>query len=206
MVLYFHLTSIFTANLSLSAEYLCLTLSDSLFHLWPAPSPLFVSPCLLRYFILSLPFPICHGLVWIDLLSSPSYFQEVFLRLMQLSAITTVLAAKKKCNGWGKHTRRTNPLVFVVFITFCRLLFFAQWKISFSWYCLISLSHSVCYCLFPSSSLFQDVDTIYHSQDNREFNLLDFSHLDSRWGSLLTLWPCLVLVQCGSSHWFEQLN
>uniref|UniRef100_H3CR89 Capping protein regulator and myosin 1 linker 3 n=1 Tax=Tetraodon nigroviridis TaxID=99883 RepID=H3CR89_TETNG len=24
-----------------------------------------------------------------------------------------------------------------------------------------------------------DVDTIYHSQDNREFNLLDFSHLDS---------------------------
>uniref|UniRef100_A0A8C7UD59 Capping protein regulator and myosin 1 linker 3 n=1 Tax=Oncorhynchus mykiss TaxID=8022 RepID=A0A8C7UD59_ONCMY len=25
-----------------------------------------------------------------------------------------------------------------------------------------------------------DVDTIYHSQDNREFNLLDFSHLDSR--------------------------
>ncbi|CAB1317234.1 unnamed protein product, partial [Coregonus sp. 'balchen'] len=26
-----------------------------------------------------------------------------------------------------------------------------------------------------------DVDTIYHSQDNREFNLLDFSHLDSRY-------------------------
>ncbi|XP_056149842.1 capping protein, Arp2/3 and myosin-I linker protein 3 [Lampris incognitus] len=25
-----------------------------------------------------------------------------------------------------------------------------------------------------------DVDTIYHSQDNREFNLLDFSHLDNR--------------------------
>uniref|UniRef100_A0A3B3BXA4 Capping protein regulator and myosin 1 linker 3 n=1 Tax=Oryzias melastigma TaxID=30732 RepID=A0A3B3BXA4_ORYME len=25
-----------------------------------------------------------------------------------------------------------------------------------------------------------DVDTIYHSQDNREFNLLDFSHLESR--------------------------
>ncbi|XP_061924804.1 LOW QUALITY PROTEIN: capping protein, Arp2/3 and myosin-I linker protein 3-like [Entelurus aequoreus] len=25
-----------------------------------------------------------------------------------------------------------------------------------------------------------DVDTIYHSQDNREFNLMDFSHLDSR--------------------------
>ncbi|KAM7410361.1 hypothetical protein PAMA_001685 [Pampus argenteus] len=25
-----------------------------------------------------------------------------------------------------------------------------------------------------------DVDTIYHSQDNREFNLLDFSHLDGR--------------------------
>lgn len=29
-------------------------------------------------------------------------------------------------------------------------------------------------------ALLQDVDTIYHSQDNREFNLLDFSHLDSR--------------------------
>lgn len=27
---------------------------------------------------------------------------------------------------------------------------------------------------------FQDVDTIYHSQDSREFNLLDFSHLESR--------------------------
>jgi len=26
----------------------------------------------------------------------------------------------------------------------------------------------------------QDVDTIYHSQDSREFNLLDFSHLESR--------------------------
>ncbi|KAK3506805.1 hypothetical protein QTP70_028364 [Hemibagrus guttatus] len=26
----------------------------------------------------------------------------------------------------------------------------------------------------------KDVDTIYHSQDNREFNLLDFSHLESR--------------------------
>lgn len=30
------------------------------------------------------------------------------------------------------------------------------------------------------SPCFQDVDTIYHSQDNREFNLLDFSHLESR--------------------------
>lgn len=32
-----------------------------------------------------------------------------------------------------------------------------------------------CGCCFS-----QDVDTIYHSQDNREFNLLDFSHLESR--------------------------
>lgn len=35
-------------------------------------------------------------------------------------------------------------------------------------------------CSSLSLALFQDVDTIYHSQDNREFNLLDFSHLDSR--------------------------
>lgn len=34
--------------------------------------------------------------------------------------------------------------------------------------------------LYSSLFVFQDVDTIYHSQDNREFNLLDFSHLDSR--------------------------
>lgn len=26
----------------------------------------------------------------------------------------------------------------------------------------------------------KDVDTIYHAEDNREFNLLDFSHLESR--------------------------
>ena len=28
--------------------------------------------------------------------------------------------------------------------------------------------------------LSKDVDTIYHAEDNREFNLLDFSHLESR--------------------------
>lgn len=52
----------------------------------------------------------------------------------------------------------------------------------------------LCLCNCPTSlcspslccplSVFQDVDTIYHSQDNREFNLLDFSHLDSRWDRL----------------------
>lgn len=31
-------------------------------------------------------------------------------------------------------------------------------------------------CFHPS----KDVDTIYHAEDNREFNLLDFSHLESR--------------------------
>ncbi|TKS75044.1 Capping protein [Collichthys lucidus] len=33
---------------------------------------------------------------------------------------------------------------------------------------------------YSPSSETSDVDTIYHSQDNREFNLLDFSHLESR--------------------------
>lgn len=35
----------------------------------------------------------------------------------------------------------------------------------------------LCPCVCP---LGQDVDNIYHGQDCREFNLLDFSHLESR--------------------------
>ncbi|MGH0126498.1 UNVERIFIED_CONTAM: hypothetical protein FKN15_048815 [Acipenser sinensis] len=43
-----------------------------------------------------------------------------------------------------------------------------------------------------------DVDTIYHSQDNREFNLLDFSHLDSR--DL-----AVIVASMAYNQWFTKL-
>ena len=68
----------------------------------------------------------------------------------------------------------------------------------------------------------QDVDTIYHSQDNREFNLLDFSHLESRWGTtgrrhLQSIWPHLphdsifsrdlavIVASMAYNTWFTKL-
>ncbi|XP_043914110.1 capping protein, Arp2/3 and myosin-I linker protein 3 [Protopterus annectens] len=44
-----------------------------------------------------------------------------------------------------------------------------------------------------------DVDTIYHSQDNREFNLLDFSHLESR--DL-----ALIVASLAYNQWFSKLS
>lgn len=44
-----------------------------------------------------------------------------------------------------------------------------------------------------------DVDTIYHSADNREFNLLDFSHLESR--DL-----ALVVAALAYNPWFTRLS
>ncbi|XP_037064416.1 capping protein, Arp2/3 and myosin-I linker protein 3 isoform X10 [Peromyscus leucopus] len=43
-----------------------------------------------------------------------------------------------------------------------------------------------------------DVDTIYHAEDNREFNLLDFSHLESR--DL-----ALMVAALAYNHWFTKL-
>ncbi|KAM6453087.1 capping protein, Arp2/3 and myosin-I linker protein 3 isoform 2-T2 [Liasis olivaceus] len=43
-----------------------------------------------------------------------------------------------------------------------------------------------------------DVDTIYHSEDNREFNLLDFSHLESR--DL-----ALIVAALAYNQWFTKL-
>ncbi|XP_013978498.1 capping protein, Arp2/3 and myosin-I linker protein 3 isoform X1 [Salmo salar] len=43
-----------------------------------------------------------------------------------------------------------------------------------------------------------DVDTIYHSQDNREFNLVDFSHLESR--DL-----AVILASMAYNTWFTKL-
>ncbi|XP_029435214.1 capping protein, Arp2/3 and myosin-I linker protein 3 isoform X2 [Rhinatrema bivittatum] len=43
-----------------------------------------------------------------------------------------------------------------------------------------------------------DVDTIYHSQDNREFNLLDFSHLEGR--DL-----ALIVAALAYNQWFTKL-
>ncbi|XP_063741232.1 capping protein, Arp2/3 and myosin-I linker protein 3 isoform X2 [Eleginops maclovinus] len=44
-----------------------------------------------------------------------------------------------------------------------------------------------------------DVDTIYHSQDNREFNLVDFSHLDSR--DL-----AVIVASIAYNTWFTKLH
>ncbi|XP_072297074.1 capping protein, Arp2/3 and myosin-I linker protein 3 isoform X2 [Eucyclogobius newberryi] len=44
-----------------------------------------------------------------------------------------------------------------------------------------------------------DVDTIYHSQDNREFNLQDFSHLDSR--DL-----AVIVASVAYNTWFTKLH
>nr|XP_014342943.1 PREDICTED: leucine-rich repeat-containing protein 16B [Latimeria chalumnae] len=44
-----------------------------------------------------------------------------------------------------------------------------------------------------------DVDTIYHSQDNREFSLLDFSHLDGR--DL-----ALIVAALAYNQWFTKLQ
>ncbi len=178
MVQYFHLTSIFTANLFLSADDLCLALSGILFHLWPAVS----SPQLY-----SIPAVSSLSWFWFGFICCLlSFFQEVFLRRMQLSVTTMELVAKKRCSGWG------HWLCLLCFLIYSWLLYYCK-----EWDLFNATVHYVsppfCYCLFHSlfsfvlsrSSLFQDVDTIYHSQDNREFNLLDFSHLDSRWRSLL---------------------
>ncbi|KAF3858625.1 hypothetical protein F7725_011826, partial [Dissostichus mawsoni] len=51
----------------------------------------------------------------------------------------------------------------------------------------------------PSPPLLQDVDTIYHSQDNREFNLVDFSHLDSR--DL-----AVIVASIAYNTWFTKLH
>lgn len=111
--------------------------------------------------------------------------QEVFLRPTQLSVTTTGSAAKRKCSGWG-HCRMQLRNFSVS--SWCA----ARWKATLSCFlcgCSLACFYPSCSRLFfPSwllySCLFQDVDTIYHSQDNREFNLLDFSHLDSRWHTL----------------------
>uniref|UniRef100_UPI00398F500E X-linked retinitis pigmentosa GTPase regulator-interacting protein 1-like n=1 Tax=Pristiophorus japonicus TaxID=55135 RepID=UPI00398F500E len=52
----------------------------------------------------------------------------------------------------------------------------------------------------PDPTLFtpKDVDTIYHSQDTRHFNILDFSHLDSR--DL-----ALIVAALAYNQWFTKL-
>lgn len=67
--------------------------------------------------------------------------------------------------------------MFVVFISFLQIIILCT---VFFYDAVSYLSHTLLLFLSFPLSLFQDVDTIYHSQDNREFNLLDFSHLDSR--------------------------
>ncbi|GCC46473.1 hypothetical protein chiPu_0030539, partial [Chiloscyllium punctatum] len=44
-----------------------------------------------------------------------------------------------------------------------------------------------------------DVDTIYHSQDTRHFNILDFSHLNSR--DL-----ALIIAALAYNQWFIKLS
>lgn len=70
--------------------------------------------------------------------------------------------------------------------------------------------------IYTSLSVYQDVDTIYLTQDTRELNLQDFSHLENRylrlisfliisvWGyqdsAITTLWTSSIPTVFGS-HW-----
>lgn len=147
--------------------------------------------------------PFLSAMVWFVVFS---ILQEVFLRPTQLFVTITELAAKKKCSGWGHCTCCTEAFPSVVLLLYpCSLLH--SWKTSpGSFLCNCPVSYFLfCLCLFSSHLscmfLFQDVDTIYHSQDNREFNLLDFSHLDSRWHSLFqTSITCRVITVRYNMH------
>lgn len=106
----------------------------------------------------------------IHLLSLGLFFQEASRRPTRRSVTTMESAVRKKCSGWGG--RRTLLLVNCM---------------KNNWDCVDVTATSLCsLSRYSTLFVFQDVDTIYHSQDNREFNLLDFSHLDSRWHSLPT--------------------
>lgn len=140
MVQYFHLTSIFTANL--------LTISVSLF----LTSSLISAPALFLLFIpsyvlyLSLLYPwhvlsavACFGLICCLLLSM---LQEVFLRHTQLFVTTMELAAKKKCSGWGRCTK-TLLFVFLMYSCFFSLCTRKKKTRYFLYNCPISLFFSV---------------------------------------------------------------
>uniref|UniRef100_A0A8C3PER7 Capping protein regulator and myosin 1 linker 3 n=1 Tax=Chrysemys picta bellii TaxID=8478 RepID=A0A8C3PER7_CHRPI len=65
-----------------------------------------------------------------------------------------------------------------------------------------STSHSICGGFsetYAAEEVQWDVDTIYHSADNREFNLLDFSHLESR--DL-----ALIVAALAYNPWFTRLH
>lgn len=157
----FHLTSIFTASLTMSASKLCLTLP--VFH----PLLSFTPPLSL----LILSFIVFHRRFFRDLCCS------VWLQRYRLQRGSSVGEDAVACSSETflsvlsvLHSRIHHKM----FLSCCSLSSFCP-------------SRSPLFFLSPLlySHLFQDVDTIYHSQDNREFNLLDFSHLDSRWHTLL---------------------
>ena len=165
----------YSQSLSLSADYLCRALPHFLFHLWPARS---LSFSLLHTSSARLnPVLVISYLCWIDLLSPhlSGGFSETYAALCDYNGIG--------CKEEVQWVRKLKKL--------CKSTFILLWDLLYvmypSFFCFPSLllfvSSSLIILLFLvcSPSLFQDVDTIYHSQDNREFNLLDFSHLDSRW-------------------------
>lgn len=164
----------YSQSLSLSADYLCRALPHFLFHLWPARS---LSFSLLHTSSARLnPVLVISYLCRIDLLSPhlSGGFSETYAALCDYNGIG--------CKEEVQWVRKLKKL--------CKSTFILLWDLLYvmypSFFCFPSLllfvSSSLIILLFLvcSPSLFQDVDTIYHSQDNREFNLLDFSHLDSR--------------------------
>lgn len=178
----------YSQSLSLRADYLCRALPHFLFHLWPALS---LSFSLLHTSSARLnPVLVISYLCWIDLLSLhlSGGFSETYAALCDYNGI----GCKEEVQ-WVRKLKKLCKSAFVLF--FNRLPSVVQMeKSGISFYVtFLSFALSRCCRLFPSliillflvcsPSLFQDVDTIYHSQDNREFNLLDFSHLDSRWHS-----------------------
>lgn len=182
---YFDLTSIFTANLSLSLCQLAAShsfwlplssLACTPFHsfIWPLP-----------IIILSLSILICYGLIHC-LLHLSGGFSETYAALCDYNGI----GCKEEVQ-WVRTLYRLYRSSSVCCAFNILLSSFAQ--LEKHWNRFYVTVPYLCYRFFFLSSFFlsffpsllQDVDTIYHSQDNREFNLLDFSHLDSRWDSLL---------------------
>lgn len=151
---------------------LACTLSPFHSFIWPLP-----------IFILSLSILICYGLIHC-LLHPSGGFSETYAALCDYNGI----GCKEEVQ-WVRTLYKLYRSSSVCCAFNILLSSFAQlekhWNrfyVTVPYLCSLSVTVSFSSSFFLSffPSLLQDVDTIYHSQDNREFNLLDFSHLDSR--------------------------
>lgn len=190
MVQYFHLTSIFTANLSLSLLTICVSLfltSSFISGLHYSSLSFLHTSSTQLYSILVISDLLWSGLDWLVVFSP--LFRRFFWDLC--SSLWLQRNCLQRRSPMGKDAvqavqKHCSLLCFLKIVPSFEQLggVFKLWShFLLTLLLLVSFSFNIFSC---SLSLFQDVDTIYHSQDNREFNLLDFSHLDSRWHCLLT--------------------